>query len=55
MFHTRQLNFLFIDWFFSKYVECIKNSARQDYVCEVLMLRDLARDRHIDWSIFLNV
>ena len=54
--HTRQLNFLFSDWLFSKYAECIENvhctprtaPRLRLGLCEVLLVRDLAREHHID-------
>ena len=56
IFRTRLLNFLFFDWLVSKYAECIENiqctprSAQRLRI--MLLVRDRARDRHIDWSIF---
>ena len=52
--YTLQLNFLFCDWLFSKYIECIENVHCT--LCTAPRLREvlLVRDRvcHIDWSIF---
>ena len=57
--HTLQLNFLLSDWLFSKYAECIENvhctPRTAPRLREVLLVRDLARERHIDWSIFFSL
>ena len=49
--HTLQLNFLFSDWFFSKYAECIENvhctPRTAPRLREVLLVRDRERERHI--------
>ena len=59
MFHTLQLNFLFSDWLFSKYAECIENfhciPRTANRLREMLLVRDHKRERHIDWSIFSRV
>ena len=53
--HTLQLNFLFSDWFFSKYVECIENVQYTlrtvPRLREVLLLCDRTRDHHIDFAL----
>ena len=45
--HTLQLNFLFSDWLFSKYAECIENvhcaSRTAPRLHEVLFVRDRVR------------
>ena len=50
--HTLQLNLLLSDWLFSKYAECIENvhctPRTAPRLREVLLVRDLARERHID-------
>ena len=56
--HTLQLNFLFSDLLFSKYVDCIKNvhctPRTTSSLREVLLVRDRMCERHIDWSIFFH-
>ena len=56
--HTLQLNFLLSDWLFSKYAECIENvhctPCTAPRLRGVLLVRDLARERHIDWSFFFH-
>ena len=58
LIHTLQLNFLFSDWLFRKYVECIKSVQNTPRTAprlrEVLLVRDRVRERHIDWSIFFT-
>ena len=57
LIHTLELNFLFSDWLFSKYAECIENvhctprtvPQTVPRLCEVLLVCALiARERHID-------
>ena len=48
MIHTFQLNFLFSDWLFSKYAECIENVHCTPRLREVLLVRDRVRERHIN-------
>ena len=51
-----QLNFLFSDWVYSKYAECIENvhctPLTAPRLHEVLLVRDRARECHIDWIHF---
>ena len=50
--HTLQLNFLFSDWLFSKYAECIENvhctPRTAPRLLEVLLVRDPPLARPID-------
>ena len=56
--HTLPLNFLLSDWLLSKYAECIENvhctPRTAPRLREMLLVRDLAHERHIDWSIFFT-
>ena len=56
--HILQLNFLFFDWLFCKYAECIENvhftPRTAPRLRKVLLVRDRARERHIDWSTFFH-
>ena len=54
--HTLQFNFLFSDWLFSKYAECIEyvycTPRTTPRLRELLLVSDRALERHIDSSIF---
>ena len=58
LIHTLQLDFLFSDWLFSKYAECIENvyctPQTAPRLHEVLLVCDPACERHIHWSIFFT-
>ena len=52
LIHTPQLNFLFSDWLFSKYAECVENAHCTPHTAprlhKVLSVYDRARERPID-------
>ena len=52
LIHTLQLNFMFSDWLFGNYAECIENvqcnPRTVPRMFEVLLLRDPACDHHIN-------
>ena len=56
--HTLQVDFLFSDWLFSEYAESIENvhctPRTAPRLRDVLLVRDCARDCHIDRSIFFH-